>query len=145
MFINGHGERSSIPGRVIRKTLKMVLDTSLLNTQPYVSRVKWSNQGKGVAPSPTPRCSSYWKGRLWVTFDYDHLLFLGIPLLYFKQLYGSYIRFLLIMKTDPLVEWIVCSPMSPKTGVQSQVESYQRLEKWYLILYWLTLSIISYV
>ena len=25
----------------------------------YVSRVKWRNQGKGVAPSPTPRCSSY--------------------------------------------------------------------------------------
>ena len=28
----------------------------------YVSRVKWSNRGKGVAPSPTPRCSSYGKG-----------------------------------------------------------------------------------
>ena len=25
----------------------------------YVSRVKWSNPGKGVAPSPTPWCSSY--------------------------------------------------------------------------------------
>ena len=25
----------------------------------YVSRVKWSNPGKRVAPSPTPRCSSY--------------------------------------------------------------------------------------
>ena len=25
----------------------------------YVSIVKWSNQGKGVAPSPTPRCSSF--------------------------------------------------------------------------------------
>ena len=25
----------------------------------YISRVKWSNPGKGVAPSPTPRCSSY--------------------------------------------------------------------------------------
>ena len=27
----------------------------------YVSRVKWSNLGKGVAPSPTPRCSRYLK------------------------------------------------------------------------------------
>ena len=27
----------------------------------YVSRVKWSNPGKGIAPSPTPRCSSYGK------------------------------------------------------------------------------------
>ena len=25
----------------------------------YVSRVKWSNPGKGVASFPTPRCSSY--------------------------------------------------------------------------------------
>ena len=31
----------------------MVLDTSLLNTQPYKVRFKWSNPGKGVAPSPT--------------------------------------------------------------------------------------------
>ena len=30
----------------------------------YVSRVKWSNSVKGVAPYPTPRCS-YWKGSLW--------------------------------------------------------------------------------
>ena len=28
----------------------------------YGSRVKWSNPGKGVAPSPTPWCSSYQKG-----------------------------------------------------------------------------------
>ena len=36
----------------------------------YVSRVKWSNPGKGVAPSPTPQCSSYWKGSLLVTLDF---------------------------------------------------------------------------
>ena len=60
MFSNGPGDLSSIPGRVIPKTLKIVLDTSLLNTQQYkVSRVKWSIPGKRVAPSPTPRCSSY--------------------------------------------------------------------------------------
>ena len=38
----------------------------------YGSRVKWSNPGKGVAPSPTHRCSSYWKGSLRVTLDYGH-------------------------------------------------------------------------
>ena len=42
----------------------------------YVSRVKWSNPGKGVAPSPTPRCSSYWKGSLLVTLDYGRQLYL---------------------------------------------------------------------
>ena len=41
----------------------------------YGSRVKWSNPGKGVAPFPTPWCSSYRKGSLWVTLDYDWLLF----------------------------------------------------------------------
>ena len=35
----------------------------------YVSRVKWSNLGKGVAPSTIPRCSSYWKGRFRVLLD----------------------------------------------------------------------------
>ena len=35
----------------------------------YVSRVKWSNSGKGVAPSPTPLCSSYWKGSLQIILD----------------------------------------------------------------------------
>ena len=34
--------------------------------------------------------------------------------------------------------------MVRETGVQSQVESYQRLKKWYLMLPCLTLSIIRY-
>ena len=40
VFANGPGDRSSIPGRVIPKTLKMLLDTSLLNTQQYKVRIK---------------------------------------------------------------------------------------------------------
>ena len=40
VFTNGPGDLSSIPGRVIPKTLKMVLDTSLLNTQQYKVRIK---------------------------------------------------------------------------------------------------------
>ena len=35
VFTNGLGDLGSIPGQVIPKTLKMVLDTSLLNTQQY--------------------------------------------------------------------------------------------------------------
>ena len=35
VFTNGPGDRGSIPSRVIPKTLKMVLDTSLLHTQHY--------------------------------------------------------------------------------------------------------------
>ena len=40
VFTNGLEELGSIPGRVIPKTLKMVLDTSLLNTQQYKVRIK---------------------------------------------------------------------------------------------------------
>ena len=73
VFANGPGDLGSIPGRVIPKTLKMVLDTSLLNTQQYKVRIKgkWNNTGKGVAPAPTPQCSCYWKGSLLVTLDYS--------------------------------------------------------------------------
>ena len=37
---NGPGDLGSIPGRVIPKTLKMELDTTLLNTQHYKVRFK---------------------------------------------------------------------------------------------------------
>ena len=40
VFANGPGDLSSIPGRVIPKTFKMVLDTSLINTQQYKVRIK---------------------------------------------------------------------------------------------------------
>ena len=54
-FANGPGDLGSIPGRVIPKTLKIVLDTSLLNTQQYNVLIegKVGYPGKGVAPSPT--------------------------------------------------------------------------------------------
>ena len=40
VFANGPGDLGSIPGRVIPKTLKMVLDASLLNTQHYKVWIK---------------------------------------------------------------------------------------------------------
>ena len=40
VFANGPGDLDSIPGHIIPKTLKMVLDTSLLNTQRYKVRIK---------------------------------------------------------------------------------------------------------
>ena len=51
VFDNGLGDWDSIPGHIIPKTLKMVLDTSLLNIQQYKVRIKgkveqsreWSN------------------------------------------------------------------------------------------------------
>ena len=39
-FANGPGDLRSIPGRVIPKTQKMILDATLLNTQHYKVRIK---------------------------------------------------------------------------------------------------------
>ena len=48
VFANDPGDQGSVPSRVIPTTLKMVLDTLLLNTKQYkvVSRVKRSNPVK---------------------------------------------------------------------------------------------------
>ena len=40
VFVNGLGDLGSIPGRVITKTQKMVLDASLLHTQQYKVGIK---------------------------------------------------------------------------------------------------------
>ena len=80
VFANGPGDLGSIPGRVIPKTQKMVLDASLLNTQHYKVRIKGKveQSREGVAPSPTPWCSSYRKRSLRVTLDYRRQLYLLI-------------------------------------------------------------------
>ena len=40
VFANGPGDLGSIPGQVIPKTQKMVLNASLLNTQHYKVQIK---------------------------------------------------------------------------------------------------------
>ena len=44
----------------------------------------------------------------------------------------------------PLAYWVMCLPMVQETRVQSQDKSYQRLKKWYLMPFFLTLFIIRY-
>ena len=74
VFTNGPRDHGSISGRVIPKTLKnwhLIPPCLTLSITRYVSRVKWRYPGKGVEPSPTPRCSSNWKGSLRVPLDYS--------------------------------------------------------------------------
>ena len=61
IFGGGLEDQGSIPGRVIPKTQKMVLDATLSNTQQYKVRIKGKvEQSKeGVTPSPTSWCGSY--------------------------------------------------------------------------------------
>ena len=91
VFANGPGDQGSIPGRVIPKTLKkwyLIPSCLTLSIIRYVSRVKGSNPGKGVAPSPTPSFSSYWKGNLRVSLDYICQLYLLTLLLFYKDGFG---------------------------------------------------------
>ena len=120
MFANGSGDLGSIPGRVKPKTQKMVLDASLLNTQHYKVRIKGKveQSREGVAPFPTPWCSSYRKGSLRVTLDYGRQLYL---LFLYVYIY-----------------------IARETMIQSQVESNQKLKKWYLMPPCLSLSITMY-
>ena len=50
VFANGLGDLGSISGRVIPKTLKMVLDTSLLNTVCIKGKVKQSRERSNTLP-----------------------------------------------------------------------------------------------
>ena len=56
-FANDLGGLGSIPGRVIPKTLKMVLDTSLLNTKQYNVRIKGKVEQFRVRSDISPLCS----------------------------------------------------------------------------------------
>ena len=78
VFTNRPGDLGSIPGHLLLKTLKkwyLIPPCLTLSSIRYVSRVKWSNPGKRVAPSTTPWCNNYWKGSLLVTLNYGHQLY----------------------------------------------------------------------
>ena len=57
MFVNGPGDRGSVPGHVIPKIQKMVLDTSLLNAQQYKVRIKGRGEQSWERSSALPYTS----------------------------------------------------------------------------------------
>ena len=77
VFTNGPVDMGSIPGESYQRLKKWYLIPPCLTLSiiRYGSRVKWSNQGKGIAPPPIPQCSSYWKGSLHVTLGYGRQLY----------------------------------------------------------------------
>ena len=74
---------------------------------------------------------------LGVSAYFDNSLFLiQFNLIYFFIPYrfsGIDFKALLLALTGPLTKCVDCLLMVRETGVQSQVESYQRLKKWYLM------------
>ena len=78
-FANNQGDQGKIPDHIIPKTKKkwcLIRHCLTLSIIKYVSRVKWSNLGKGVAPSSTPWYGSYWKWSFWIALNYSHKLYL---------------------------------------------------------------------
>ena len=61
VIANSLGELGSFTCCIISKTLKIVVDTSLLKTQQYKLHImgQWSNPEKGVAPNSSHQCCSY--------------------------------------------------------------------------------------
>ena len=57
VFANGPEDWGSIPGRVIPKTKKTLLDTSLLNTQHYKVRIKGKVEQSRESSSALPYTS----------------------------------------------------------------------------------------
>ena len=96
VFANSPEDLGSIPGRVIAKTLKMVLDTSLLNTQQYKVRVKGKVEQLRERSSPPLHCGvvATEKGAFWLpstkgdNFNYSYYYFTWYSLLDF-ELHGK--------------------------------------------------------
>ena len=57
VFANGPGDQGSIPGRIIPKTQKMVLDAALLNTQHYKVQIKVKGEQSRERSSNLPYTS----------------------------------------------------------------------------------------
>ena len=59
VFTDGSGDQGSIPGQVIPKTQKMVLDATLLSTQHYKVMIKMEQSREWSSAPTTVLCSCY--------------------------------------------------------------------------------------
>ena len=85
----------------------------------YISRVKLSNPGKGVAPSPKRRCRSYWKGSLLAAIDYGHQLYSLLHLETLSPRFSTIMNYIKEMLLLP--EWWLANWHTVEAGF---VESY---------------------
>ena len=89
VFTNGPGVWGSIPGWVIPKTQKMLLEAPLLDTQRYKVWIKRNRSipRKEVAPPSTSQCSRYWKGSPQVALDNSQPTYIYIYIYLFIYLF----------------------------------------------------------
>ena len=96
VFSNGPVDLGSIPGRVIPKTLKMVLDTSFLNTQQYKVCIKGKVEKSRESSSAPPRHlgvlaiekGDFWSPSTTVT-NFTYLFFYQFHFSIFLSIYLS--------------------------------------------------------
>ena len=112
----------------------MVLDASLLNTQLYKVRIKGKveQSWEGVAPSPTPWCSSYRKGSLRVTLDYGRQLYLYNMAKIFQAVIEGTIEVGGIMVDGALT---CCVLLHSEYYLKTEQNNLQRRLIWKLMLY----------
>ena len=103
----------------------MVLDTSLLNTQHYNVHIKGrvEQSREGVAPFPTPQCSSYWKESLRVIFDYSRHFTTTYTILYYIII-SLYFSLYLIASSS----WH--TNIGQYLGYKTKLQSVVRLHMW---------------
>ena len=80
-------------------------------------------------------------------YIYIYMIFIIsiLELCIYIYIYIWYLIYLFKVIYNRTLAWrLECPPMAQKTRVQSQVESYQRLRKWYLMPSCLTLSTVRY-
>ena len=86
VFANGPGDLGSTPSRVIPKTLKMVLDTALLNTQQYKVRIEgkvvqsWERSSVQII-----YCSTKYSYLIWLIFKQINLTHRSDPDKYYHS------------------------------------------------------------
>ena len=92
----------------------------------YGSRVSGGNPGNGVVPSPRLQCSSYWKGRFWVTLDNGRPTYIFSYIYIYIYILGEEMKLLQII--DKYISYlgqifcILCIPDSSWTFNIRQVE-----------------------
>ena len=84
VFTNGPGDgvQSQVESYQRLKKWYLMPPCLTLSITKDESRVRWSNPGKGLVPSPTPWCCSYQKGSLQVTLNYSCQLYFTFIYIY---------------------------------------------------------------
>ena len=96
----------------------------------HATRVKWSNPGKGVAPSPTPRCCSFWKGSQQVFIMLPVSAVEGNKSHYFRRIIQKSFQSKLYNRVDVTSITLTASSLQRSSGYDTKHQLMVRLQFW---------------